>query len=229
MLPGGRRAAAEFDGTRLNRPYGVLAWPPELDRGGAAMRETEVFELADRALSGVVARIEDHQWAGDVPKAMRWGDFHTLRELVGHHARDDSWVADTLAGRTLEEVGTAHDGDLLGVDPKGSFARIVEVAVGAVRGFDEPEKVVHLSYGDWPARTYLQHIIIFRGFGAVDMARVIGVDPELKPELVQGLWELVEPDAEALREWGVFGARVPVAEDAPLLERLLGLSGREPR
>lgn len=193
------------------------------------MRETDVFELADRALNDVVARIGDEQWADEVPAAMRWRDWRTLRDLVNHHARDDIWVADVLAGRTMEEVGTKYDGDLLGDDPKGSFAAIVEGAIEAVRGFDQPDKVAHLSYGDFSAKDYFLHIIIFRGMGAVDIARFIGVDVQLKPELVQGLWDLIEPEAEALREMGVFGERVPVAEDAPLEERLLALTGRAPR
>lgn len=34
--------------------------------------------------------------------------------------------------------------------------------------------------------------------------------------------------AEEWRSYGVFPAAVPVADDAPLLDRLLGLTGRQP-
>jgi hypothetical protein len=57
---------------------------------------------------------------------------------------------------------------------------------------------------------------------------VIGVDADLPPELVLGLWEELSPVAEEWRAIGIFQAAVPVAEDAPLLDRLLGLTGRDP-
>ena len=50
----------------------------------------------------------------------------------------------------------------------------------------------------------------------------------MPPDLVQGLWDEIAPDAEAWRAMGVFGAAVPVPDDAPLQDRLLGLTGRQP-
>jgi uncharacterized protein (TIGR03086 family) len=188
----------------------------------------DVFVMADEALRDLIGRITAEQWEIETPANMRYREHHrTLLDLVRHFAYDDSWVPDTLAGKAAEEVGDKYDGDLLGADPKGSFAGIVETAVGAVRGFADFDRVVHLSYGDYPARVYLEHIIIFRGFGVFDIARLIGVDARVSEDLVRGLWEIIEPQAEELRELGVFGPKVAVRDDAPLRDRL-GLSGREP-
>ena len=44
----------------------------------------------------------------------------TLRETINYHAYDTAWVPDTLAGKTIEEVGSTYDGDLLGDEPKES-------------------------------------------------------------------------------------------------------------
>ena len=68
----------------------------------------------------------------------------------------------------------------------------------------------------------------FRALRANDIARVIGADPTLPEELVQGIWEEVSPNAEEWRAIGIFGAAIPVPEDAPLQDRLLGLTGRAP-
>jgi len=46
---------------------------------------------------------------------------------------------------------------------------------------------------------------------------------------VQGLWDEISPHVEEWRAIGVFPAAVPVPDDAPLLDRLLGLTGRNPR
>jgi len=45
---------------------------------------------------------------------------------------------------------------------------------------------------------------------------------------VQGLWDELTPHAEEWRTIGVFPAAVPIPEDAPLLHRLLGLTGGHP-
>jgi uncharacterized protein (TIGR03086 family) len=193
------------------------------------VREADVFELADHALRDVVGRIKDDQWEREVPDGMRWrAGTRVLRDVVNHHAYDDIWVPDVLAGKTVAEVGDKYEGDLLGADPKRSFSRIVDAAVAAVRGFADFDRTVHLTYGDFPVRVYLLHITIFRGFGAYDIATFAGVDSELPAPLVRGLWELIEPEAEELRELGVFGPKITVPDDAPLQDRLLALSGRDP-
>jgi hypothetical protein len=123
----------------------------------------------------------------------------TLRTIIGYHASDDAWVPDMLAGRTMDEVG------------KTMFSR-----------------TVHCSFGDFPARHYLWQINSFRGMRAWDIAKAIGVDPTLPDALIQGLWDELTPVADEWRKIGVFPAAVPVADDAPLMQRLLGLTGRDP-
>jgi len=197
------------------------------------MIEPEVFQLADRALNAVVAQIADDQWAMDMPAsfATRQTDHvPTLREIVAYHAYDDAWVPDMLAGRTMEEVGRdAFKGDLLGNDPKAAFAAIVEKACAAARAVDDLERVVHCSFGDFTVREYFWQTNMFRGLRANDIAVVIGVDPTLSDDLVQGVWDEISPHVEEWRDIGLFPAAVPVPDDAPLQDRLLGLTGRQPR
>jgi hypothetical protein len=152
-----------------------------------------------------------------------------LREIVNYHAYDDAWVPDMLAGRTMDEVGRdAFSGDLLGSGPAASFATLVDKACAAAEALDDPARTVHCSFGDYPAREYLWQVNLFRGLRAHDIAKVIGVEIVLPGPLVQGLWEEVSPQAEEWRAIGVFPAAVAVPEDAPLLDRLLGLTGRAP-
>jgi uncharacterized protein (TIGR03086 family) len=196
-----------------------------------SMTEPEVFVLADRALNGVVAQIRAEQWSMTMPPSFaRRGSEQapSLREIISYHAYDDAWVPAMLAGKTMDEAGREQfDGDLLGDDPQGAFASIVERACQAAAGFRELDRTVHCSFGDFTAREYLWQINSFRGLRAHDIAQVVGVEHGLSEELVQGLWDEISPHAEEWRALGVFKASVPVAEDAPLLERLLGLTGRE--
>lgn len=197
------------------------------------MTPTQAFVLADRALDRVVQQVRDDQWDMTLPATFaRSGsdDALTLRQVIRYHAYDEAWMPDMLAGRTMDEVGTAtFDGDLLGEDPRRSFHALVEAGVAAAQDLDDLDRVLHWSYGDFPARDGLWHVISFRGLRAVDLARVIGVDDTLDPALVRAMWDEFQPQAEQWRAMGVFGPKVEVAEDAPLQERLLGLTGRPPR
>ena len=194
--------------------------------------EQKVFILADRTLNDVVSTIRDDQWSMDMPAGFqprRTGHTPTLREIIGYHAYDDAWVPDTLSGKTMDEVGRdKFKGDLLGEDPKARFAELVDKACAAVREFDDLDRVVHLSFGDFKAREYFWQINMFRGLRAYELARVIGADVGLPDDLVQGIWDEVSPHAEEWRKIGVFQKAVEVPESAPLLERLLGLTGRDP-
>jgi len=196
------------------------------------MQENEVFILADRALEGVVRRIREDQWSMVMPESFltRVSDRRpTLREIVNYHAYDDAWVPDMLAGRTMQEVGNdAFKGDLLGADPKGNFSALVDNACAAAQALTDLNRTVHCSFGDFTAREYFWQINNFRALRAHDIARVLGIDPQLPPELVQGVWEEISPHAEEWRKIGVFPAAIAVPDDAPLLHRLLGLTGRQP-
>lgn len=196
------------------------------------MSETRTFVLADHALEGVVARIRDDQWDMAMPATFARRDSEevpTLRTIISYHAYDDAWVPDMLAGRTIDEVGAdAFKGDLLVDDPKGGFSAIVAKACAAAEQLDDLERTVHCSFGDFSAREYLWQVSSFRGLRAHDIARVIGVEPELPAELVQGIWDEISPHADEWRSYGVFPQAVPVPDDAPLLVRLLAITGRDP-
>lgn len=196
------------------------------------MNEPDVFVLADRTLVSVVDQIGDGQWDMPMPPSFaRRGTDHvpTLREIINYHAYDDAWVPDMLAGRTMAEAGEdAFQGDLLGADPKASFAAIAGKACAAALALDDLDRTVHCSFGDFPAREYFWQINMFRGLRAHDIAKVIGASMTMPDDLVRGVWEEISPHAEEWRAIGVFPAAVPVPDDAPLLDRLLGLTGRDP-
>jgi len=134
-----------------------------------------------------------------------------------------------LPPRLLEEAGRDNfEGDLLRKDPKGAFAAVVDRACKAAQDVKDLDFTVHTSFGDFSAGDYLIQITYFRGLRAHDIARVIGVDPTLPADLVKGLWDELSPVANEWRELGAFPPRVDVPGNAPLQDRLLGLTGRDP-
>jgi uncharacterized protein (TIGR03086 family) len=196
------------------------------------LSEPEVFELADRALARVVGRVGPEQWDETLPASFATRarpQPPTVRELINYHAYDDAWVPHTLAGLTMEEAGAdTFSGDLLGDDPVGRFEAIVDAACAAAGAVTDLDAVAHLSFGDYTVREYFWQINSFRALRVHDIATALGQSVDLEPELVQGVWDEVSPHAEEWRTIGVYGPAVPVPEGAPLLDRLLGLTGRQP-
>jgi hypothetical protein len=191
-------------------------------------QEQTVFILSDHALNAVVQKITDVQWdlpATTIPHAP--DETPTVRELINRHVYDDAWVPDTLHGKTITEVGNKYDGDLLGDDPKASFAAAVTKAVAAVEALSEAnlDSTVHLTYGDYVAREYLQHITTYRGFRAYGLAKFLHLDTTMPDALIDGLWDIVVPNIDSWRAMGVFGPAVDVPTNADKQTKLLGLTG----
>jgi hypothetical protein len=176
------------------------------------MSEPDVFVLSERALADVIDQIRDDQWDQRKPEWFATGGQGdaTLREIVNYHAYDSAWVPDVLAGRTMAEVGDVFEH--LKTDSVG-YRPYSEKAIAAASALDDPETIVHLSYGDFPAREYLKHVTSFRGFRAFDIAKWIGADTRLPDDLVQGMWDEFVPEVAAWRAMGVFGPEVPVGRD----------------
>ena len=189
------------------------------------MKQRDLFLLSDAALRDVIDRIHPDQLELPVPADWTRTPDPTLLDVVAAHAYDEAWVPDVLAGRTIDEVGDKHGGDLLGGDPLESYDRLNDAATVAVNRALDPDDVVHLSYGDFPVATYLEHISTYRAFQAWSIAKHIGLDYSLPPELVDALYEIVVPQIDDWRAMGVFGPAVDVPQDADRETRLLGMTG----
>ena len=131
-----------------------------------------------------------------------------------------------LAGQTLEDVGDALDGDLLGDDPIGFWNAARDDELTAVASLDSLDQMVHVSWGQIPASEYLTQVLIDHVVHGWDLARAIGADEQLSPELVEFCLEVARPMEPMLRSSGVFGEKVDVPEGAGPQAELLGLVGR---
>lgn len=61
-----------------------------------------------------------------------------------------------------------------------------------------------------------------------DLARATGQDDQLDADECAALLAGMEPMEQVLRDSGQYGPRVPVPDDAPVQDRLLGFIGRDP-
>jgi uncharacterized protein (TIGR03086 family) len=147
-----------------------------------------------------------------------------VRDLVNHVAAEDLWAPLLLQGMTLEEVGDRFDGDVLGDDPRAGWSRARQGVLDALNGSTVP--LVHTSMGQIDTDEYLGQLFADHLIHSWDLARGIGADEELDPELAGYCYRRSLPAQAAIRASGVFGSQiVPPAGAGPQV-RLLALYGR---
>jgi uncharacterized protein (TIGR03086 family) len=169
-----------------------------------------------------VATIPDDGW--DAPTACEGWD---VRTLVNHLVVEQRWAPHLLAGETLEEVGDRYDGDLLGDDPFGVWRTSSQ---GARAAFERPgalDGTVHTSMGELLATEYTHQMTLDLAIHAWDLARGLGDDHQLDPELVEHLYRTWEPRTDLLAHSGVFAPPVEVPAASDLQTKLLAILGRD--
>jgi len=173
-------------------------------------------EFGDR-----VRAVRADQWGSPTP-CTDWD----VRTLVNHVVGEDRWTPSLLAGQTIAEVGDRFDSDLLGADPAGAYQQAAAEAVAAVKAPGALTRTVHLSFGDAPGSEYVWQLFTDHLIHAWDLARAIGADERLDPELVTACAEWFAGQEEAYRASGSIGPRVSVPAGADAQTVLLAAFGR---
>lgn len=151
-----------------------------------------------------------------------------VRALINHmifwSARGES------AARRLPATGPGEDHDYT-AEP-GWAERYAEQARKTAEAWQDPaawEGEVSLTGGEGMPAVFVGGILfgecVAHGW---DLAAAVGVKPEFPDDVLRAEWERLVPTVEMGREYGAFGPEVRVADDAPLLDRIVGLSGRDP-
>lgn len=188
------------------------------------MASVPVSELFAHAVHGFDERVHatrDDQWDAPTP-CTDW----SVRDLVNHLVVEQLWVPETMAGKTMEEVGDRFDGDQLGDDPVGAWERASAASLAAVAEPGALERTVHLSRGEAPGGDYIAEMTTDATAHTWDLARGIGADDRLDPDLVAFSILLLLPMKDELSKSGMFAEPVDVPEDADPQTKLLAMIGR---
>ncbi len=185
---------------------------------------TELQALFRRAVDGFgrqVHAVGAGQWHDETPC-----DDWDVRVLVNHVTVEQLWVPPLAAGSTVADVGDRLDGDQLGADPGKAWDAAVAASLQAFEAPGALEGAVSLSSGERPTSEYCWEMTTDALIHSWDLARGIGADDALDPELSQLVYDRTLPLAAELQETGLFKPPVPVPDDAPLQTKLLALFGR---
>ena len=180
-----------------------------------------MFGRAVAEFDARVRQIGDHQW-----QAMTPDEDWTVRDLVNHLVGEDLWAPPLLAGSTIAEVGDRFEGDVLGAEPKAAWTAASAAAVQAVEADGAMDRVVHLSFGDFPGSEYTLQLFADHLIHAWDLARAIGADERLDAGLVASCADWFGAVEDAYRSAGAIAARPPVTGHADAQTVLLARFGR---
>ena len=186
------------------------------------MSTDDIAALHRRALDDTrryVAAIGDDQWAQPTP-CEGW----TVRELLNHIVAGNLWAAELGRGRTIADVGSALDGDMLGTDPVAAYDRSAESAAAVFEAPGALDSPCAVSYGPVPGSIYAGHRFIDVLIHGWDLAAATGQSTALDPQLVDGCWEVLRPQLGPMQASGAFGvARHDQLADDPQTTLLAAL------
>jgi uncharacterized protein (TIGR03086 family) len=186
------------------------------------MEDVQGFHArAVQAFGEHVRAIGDDRWSGATPCA-DWD----VRALVNHLVGENLWTPPLFDGRTIADVGDAFDGDVLGADARAAWAASAGPAVDAVQGDGAMDRTVHLSFGDFEGRFYAWQLFFDFLVHGWDLARAIGADERMDPELVDAALAWFGDMEPLYRQGGAISDRPDIPIDADPQTRLLAMSGR---
>lgn len=181
-------------------------------------------DLHRRALDEMGRRVvATERW--DVPTPCSEWD---TRHLVHHVVEENLWAPPLLAGATVEEIGPAFEGDLLGDDPAAAWEDSAGPAAAASAEVDL-DATVHLSFGDVPASEYVWQLTADATVHAWDLARATGGDERLDEELVAAVLEWFTGREQMYRDAGVIGPPADPGPDPSPTSLLVARFGRAPQ
>jgi uncharacterized protein (TIGR03086 family) len=199
------------------------AQPNQLNTKGANMA-ADIAELHARALEStgaIVAGTQPDRWHDSTP-CEGWD----VRALVNHVVSGNLWAAELAAGATIDDVGGRLDGDLLGSDPALSYVESARSAAAAFRRPGALDAMCAVSYGPVAGSVYAGHRFVDVFIHGWDLAAATGQDTTLDVGLMKACQKVLEPQIEAFREAGAFGAGVDAPPGASAQTRFLARLGR---
>jgi hypothetical protein len=189
----------------------------------------ETFVAANSALTDLVLRVRPEHLTLEVPAYARFRDGQTLRASLNLMAYENLCVPRVLAGETGLATNAEFDGDLLGDDMAGNYERLASEANASVRNHLDLEQIVHISYGDVSAASYLSDISLNRTLALYDAAALTGLEPYVPDESIHAIHAIARENGDLLRQMGIFPPEVAVSGDATPEDRFLAYIGRAPR
>lgn len=154
---------------------------------------------------------------------------YDVRALLNHLLYWGPWLDAALRRRPAPEVtGGERDVDLMRGRWADELCGLVDDLVGSCAGPGALEGTTKFGGTEMPARAIAQMVLTEWVVHGWDLARATGRSMRVDPATAQELYEASLATAEQARRMKVFGPEVSCPAEAPALERLLAVTGRDP-
>jgi len=180
------------------------------------------YDALDRATAGftrILSGVTSSQW--DLPSINPGWSVHAL---VNHVVGGNRRYVLLLSGAPTVEVEALRRLEHLGDDPVQDF---LDTSADVAAAFREPgvlDRVVHHRLGDRNGADLLVMRVMEHALHGWDLARSIGVDDQIDPEVVDVVLAAMDADPTLLERSG-YSPTVQRRDDDPL-NRLLRATGR---
>ena len=182
------------------------------------MDPAERHRAVAAAFTARVAGVGD--WSAPAP-VPGWA----ARDVVGHLV---SWIRDFLAVGGVE-LPPLPEGVSVEADPPAAWRHHTEAVQALLGGPEAAEPFTHPYVGTFALADAVDRFYTADVFQHTwDLARATGQDDRLDPGFCAELLDGMRAMEGVLRSSGQFGPAVPVADDAPVQEQLIGFIGRDP-
>lgn len=189
-----------------------------------------MFESGLHEFGARVHAVREDQWDAPTPDS-EW----SVADLVGHLVEEHRWAPPLLHGLDLASARKVVEGtrDLpvgggVGANLAQEWDEASIASADAWTEADALERTVSLSRGDTPARQYLGEMTFDLCVHSWDLGTAIGYPHALPEDLVRHTYDAVKGFGD-MSGSGFFDKPVDVPDDAPLIDRLVALTGRDPR
>ncbi|WP_067814617.1 TIGR03086 family metal-binding protein [Actinomadura kijaniata] len=180
---------------------------------------------AARRMADLVSGVADERLADPTPCPE-----YTVGDLIDHVnglSLAFTWAAEKSFG---DSPGGGPSGDASRLEP-GWRSRIPERLAALAEAWRDPSAWQGMTQaggvdlpGDVAGAVALNELVV-HGW---DLARAIGRPYEVTPAEIEVCLQVSAPQPGEERDGSFLGPPVPVAEDAPPLDRLIGFTGRDP-
>jgi uncharacterized protein (TIGR03086 family) len=185
------------------------------------------FRTAQAAFTERVHAVAGDQWELGTPDE-QW----TAADLLWHLVDEHRWTRPLLAGLDLDTAGAVAAG--LGPDSRDGTTLVREwdrAAAQSAAAFGADGALtgsVAISRGRVPASEYLEEMILDLVVHAWDLGTAIGYQQPLPASAVADIYPLAQVIVDRTPR-GMFGPPAEAGAGAPLIDRLVALTGRRPR
>jgi uncharacterized protein (TIGR03086 family) len=189
----------------------------------------DAFLRAQRAFADRVHAIREDQWEAPTPDE-EWN----VADLVRHLVEEHRWAAPLVHGQDLESAAKIVEGSRKLPAEGGVGGNVAEeweeAATESANAFSEDgalDRSVALSRGPTPASEYARELTFDLVVHGWDLQKAIGYSGDFPEDIVQADYEIAQGFVDASgNEW--FGPPVPADDNAPLIDKLVALTGRDP-